>query len=299
MAFGAGCRDNRVENCELVDLGGGGVKIGHAGGRPWAAAGTARRPTTEERRLAPHGAQLPDRPRRAAALGGRRRVDRPLAPQRDRAQRHLRLLLHGHLRRLGVGLRHEPRPSQRHRLQPRPHARPGRALRHGRHLHPGRLARHRGPRQRVPRHPVVRLRRLGPLHRRRLDRHRAWRTTWSTAPRPAASTSTTARRTASATTSSPSPREHQLQRTRTEPHLSFFFERNIVYWDNASPLLGSNWNDNNFKLDYNVYWNAGEEPIKFPGGLTLDAVAREAEAGRALDRWPTRCSSPRRRTISG
>jgi hypothetical protein len=28
MAFGAGCRDNRVERCEMVDLGAGGVKIG-------------------------------------------------------------------------------------------------------------------------------------------------------------------------------------------------------------------------------------------------------------------------------
>lgn len=63
--------------------------------------------------------------------------------------------------------------------------------------------------------------------------------------------------------------EHQIQRTRTEAHTSFFFERNIVYWDNASPLLGSNWKDNNFKLDWNLYWNAAGTPIKFPGGLTL------------------------------
>jgi len=64
--------------------------------------------------------------------------------------------------------------------------------------------------------------------------------------------------------------EQQLQRTRTEAHISFFFERNIVYWDNASPLLGSNWNDNNFRLDYNVYWNAGGHAIGFPGGLTFE-----------------------------
>ena len=41
--------------------------------------------------------------------------------------------------------------------------------------------------------------------------------------------------------------KHQIQRTRTENHISFFFERNIVYWDNDSPLLGSNWNDDNFR----------------------------------------------------
>ncbi len=63
--------------------------------------------------------------------------------------------------------------------------------------------------------------------------------------------------------------EQQLQRTRTEPHTSFFFERNIVYWDNASPLLGSNWNDDHFRMDHNVYWNSGGKTIIFPGGLTF------------------------------
>ncbi|HEY1376358.1 MAG TPA: hypothetical protein VGF55_06165, partial [Gemmataceae bacterium] len=38
LAFGPGCRDNRVEGCELVDLGGGGVKIGDAGPGPWGEA---------------------------------------------------------------------------------------------------------------------------------------------------------------------------------------------------------------------------------------------------------------------
>jgi hypothetical protein len=64
--------------------------------------------------------------------------------------------------------------------------------------------------------------------------------------------------------------EHQVQRTRTEEHLSFVCERNIVYWDNESPLLGSNWKDDKFKLDNNVYWNASGKPVTFPGGLTLD-----------------------------
>lgn len=57
----------------------------------------------------------------------------------------------------------------------------------------------------------------------------------------------------------------QLMRTRTEDHISFFLEHNIIYWDNASPLLGSNWKDNNFRLDYNVYWNPSHPRIKFAG----------------------------------
>ncbi len=63
--------------------------------------------------------------------------------------------------------------------------------------------------------------------------------------------------------------EHQIQRTRTEEHVSFVFERNIVVWDNESPLLGSNWKDNNFKLDRNLYWHGGK-PVLFPGDLSLE-----------------------------
>jgi hypothetical protein len=46
----------------------------------------------------------------------------------------------------------------------------------------------------------------------------------------------------------------QIIRSRMEPHLSFTFERNIVYWTEG-PLLGSNWKDDKYRLDYNVYWN--------------------------------------------
>jgi hypothetical protein len=57
-------------------------------------------------------------------------------------------------------------------------------------------------------------------------------------------------------------RMDQIQRTRPEPHLSFTFERNIVYW-NAGPLLGSNWSDNNYKMDYNLYWRTDGKAIEF------------------------------------
>ncbi len=56
----------------------------------------------------------------------------------------------------------------------------------------------------------------------------------------------------------------QLQRTRQEPHLSFTFERNIVYYDNGK-LLSSNWSDDQFKMDYNVYWDASGQPMSFKG----------------------------------
>jgi len=56
-------------------------------------------------------------------------------------------------------------------------------------------------------------------------------------------------------------RDHQLQRSRAEPHRSFTFEHNIVYWK-TGPLLGSVWNDDKFTIDHNLYWRqTGGEPI--------------------------------------
>ncbi|MEW6071783.1 MAG: hypothetical protein AB1726_04185 [Planctomycetota bacterium] len=63
----------------------------------------------------------------------------------------------------------------------------------------------------------------------------------------------------------------QLQRSRAEEHLSFTFERNIVYWTNESPLLGSDWSDDHFVLDRNLYWNPRFPDVRFPGGLTFAA----------------------------
>ncbi|MDZ7619285.1 MAG: right-handed parallel beta-helix repeat-containing protein, partial [Patescibacteria group bacterium] len=37
IAFGHGCRDNAVEGCELIDLGAGGIKIGHVGPGDWGS----------------------------------------------------------------------------------------------------------------------------------------------------------------------------------------------------------------------------------------------------------------------
>ncbi len=63
-------------------------------------------------------------------------------------------------------------------------------------------------------------------------------------------------------------RRGQIRRgLRPEPHLSFTFERNIVYWRQGQ-LLGGRWEDLNFAFDRNLYWYAGEnedddDKIKF------------------------------------
>jgi hypothetical protein len=58
----------------------------------------------------------------------------------------------------------------------------------------------------------------------------------------------------------------QIQRTRAEEHRSFFFEHNIVYFDEGN-LLYSNWQGDrkNYEFDSNVYWDASGEPVTFAG----------------------------------
>ena len=65
----------------------------------------------------------------------------------------------------------------------------------------------------------------------------------------------------------------QIQRSRQEKHNSFTFERNIVIFDNGQ-LLAGNWGDDNFEMDYNVYWHTGGEVVRF---LNLDFKAWQAK----------------------
>ncbi|MEO7144631.1 MAG: right-handed parallel beta-helix repeat-containing protein [Bryobacteraceae bacterium] len=57
--------------------------------------------------------------------------------------------------------------------------------------------------------------------------------------------------------------DYQMTRSRAEPHLSFTFERNIVYFDSGR-LLGNNWTTG-FKMDRNIYWDVRGNEIR-PAG---------------------------------
>ncbi len=72
-------------------------------------------------------------------------------------------------------------------------------------------------------------------------------------------------------------RDQQLQRSRVEPHLSFSFATNIVYFD-AGNLLASEWSDNNFQMDWNVYFDA--RPDAKPDSLRFGKAT--------LDEWRAR-----------
>ena len=68
-------------------------------------------------------------------------------------------------------------------------------------------------------------------------------------------------------------REAQLMRTRPEDHLSFTLERNLVYGGRGGdgPLLGSNWSGDptRFHLQNNLYWYGDGKPAVFRDGMTL------------------------------
>ncbi len=63
--------------------------------------------------------------------------------------------------------------------------------------------------------------------------------------------------------------EGQIQRSRVEDHISFFFERNIVYWKGGPLIVAGQVNDDNVRFTSNIYYNAAGEPIDFQG-LTLE-----------------------------
>jgi hypothetical protein len=59
----------------------------------------------------------------------------------------------------------------------------------------------------------------------------------------------------------------QIRRSREEEHNSFTVERNIIYATPAQPL-GGNWSNGNYKLDHNLYFRP-EGDLQFPGKLSF------------------------------
>lgn len=55
---------------------------------------------------------------------------------------------------------------------------------------------------------------------------------------------------------------YQLQGTRREDHLSFWFTRNIV-WFNRGTLLGINWHQMRMESDRNCYWDTRTTDLRF------------------------------------
>ncbi|HYW42003.1 MAG TPA: right-handed parallel beta-helix repeat-containing protein [Bryobacteraceae bacterium] len=71
--------------------------------------------------------------------------------------------------------------------------------------------------------------------------------------------------------------EYQLMRTRAEPHVSFTFDGNIVYFESGA-LLGSNWSGGQFRMNHNVYWDARGGPVSFAGQSLSEWQAQSQDA---------------------
>jgi len=57
-------------------------------------------------------------------------------------------------------------------------------------------------------------------------------------------------------------KQGNIIRSREEEHTSFLFEGNIVLVDNGT-VLGSNWNNDKFRMNNNVYWDVNGNELKF------------------------------------
>ncbi len=73
----------------------------------------------------------------------------------------------------------------------------------------------------------------------------------------------------------------QMQRSRMEEHLSFTFERNVVVWRSGDPLA-SLWGDNRFTLQNNLYWRTDGQPVVMAGKPWADWQAAGHDKGSVI-----------------
>ncbi|WP_200666284.1 right-handed parallel beta-helix repeat-containing protein [Oxynema sp. CENA135] len=78
-------------------------------------------------------------------------------------------------------------------------------------------------------------------------------------------------------------RVFQLRRLKEENHLSFTFERNIVYWSEGDLFVSPHGNDG-FVFDYNLYWN--ENGIIQPNGMDWNDWQKKGMDNHSLIKDP-------------
>ena len=281
MAFGPGCRDNVVENCELVDLGAGGVKIGHVGPSDWG--GTHHVPSDAElvvshhtvrNCLIAHGGRL-----HPAAIGvwiglsnHNRVVHNDIFDFYYSATSvgwqwgyadtptHHNEVAYNHAHTLGQAVLSDMGGIYTLGVQPGTH------IHHNifhdvdaQHYGGWGLYTDEGSSQIVMENNLVYRTKTGGFHQHYGRDNQIRNNIFADA------------------------KVHQIQRTRKEDHLSFAFEHNIVYWDNDSPLLGGNWQgDTSFRSDYNLFFHAGSPEWKVQGNKTLAAWQEEGRDRHSL-----------------
>lgn len=73
-------------------------------------------------------------------------------------------------------------------------------------------------------------------------------------------------------------RQHQIQVTRVENHLSFTFENNIIYWT-TGPALAGPWDKVKVVSRNNCWWNAAGAKVEFAGKILEAWQATGHETG--------------------
>ena len=272
MAFGVGSRDNRVENCELVDLGGGGIKIGHAGPGTWESV---RRlsidPDTHVSHhvirncLIAHGGRL--HPGSVGIWIGQSSYN--TVEHNDifdfyqtgisvgwtwgygRSDAHHNDIGFNHIHTIGQSVTSDMGGIYTLGVQPG-------TIVHDNHVHDVQsfsyggwgLHADEGSSDIIFERNLVYRTKTGGFFQHFGKDNQIQNNIFAFAT------------------------QFQLEGTDPEPHVAFRLERNIVYWDNASPLMGGCHSGSppceiNFKMDHNIYWADGAPPV-FPGHLTFD-----------------------------
>jgi hypothetical protein len=75
----------------------------------------------------------------------------------------------------------------------------------------------------------------------------------------------------------------QIQRSRIEPHRSFFLTNNIIYWTQSELYTsGGGFKDDNVVSESNLYWNASGRPVTFHGVPLDEWQAKGKEKGSVV-----------------
>jgi hypothetical protein len=283
MAFGSGSRNNRIERCELVDLAGGGVKVGHAGFGTWDRI--LRLPNDPEMRVSHHIIR-----NCLIAHGGRLHpgaVGIWIGQSSDNTVEHNEIfdfyqtgisvgwtwgygqsdaqhndIAFNHVHTIGQGVMSDMGGIYTLGIQP------GTVV-HDNHIHDIQsfdyggwgLYADEGSTGIVMERNLVHHTKTGGFHQHYGRENHVRNNIFALAT------------------------QFQLQATKPEPHVSFYFEHNIVYWDNDSPLFGGCLSASppceiKVKSDYNLYGNVTGNPRVFPGNLSLDQWRNKSDQDR-------------------
>ena len=71
--------------------------------------------------------------------------------------------------------------------------------------------------------------------------------------------------------------EANIIRSRDEEHISFFFEHNIIIFDNGKPL-GSTWKNGKFDMNFNCWWDTAHPDFTFGIGGDVQKTFAEWQA---------------------